>query len=118
MQVPEHIKAVYAAIESGGDGALAELFSSTTDEQHIMDMYHEVVALQLTMPLLSSIAGWIATGIKPGDEIDPEEIPSAITTLISIIIAQLHGVMKEDDGAYIKKVAAAVARNMNDGGEE
>jgi len=118
MQIPEHIQAVYDAIKSGDDGDLAKLFEQTDNKEHQVEMYHEIVAVQLTSPLFAAIVRWMATGLVAQEEVDPEEIPEAMRTIVQIVIGQLHSALDGGEGDFIARMSNEILTLAGHGGEE
>ncbi len=71
------------------NGRIADLFQKASESQQ-SEMYQEIVAMKMTVPLCAAIVHWLAEGWKlDGEKLDAGVIPMAIRHVIGVIIMQL-----------------------------
>ena len=116
-EIPAHIREMYEAALKGDNERIGTLFQKASESQQ-SEMYQEMVAMKMTVPLCAGIVHWLAEGWKlDGEKLDTEEIPMAIRHVIGVIIMQLESAL-EEESPFIQQLADRVVRDAESGGEE
>jgi len=107
-EIPRHIQAVYEALSDGDDEQLSELFENSSQEQQV-EMYSEIVAVQLTGPLFGAITRWMASGLdEDGDVPSRETISDTAAEVVKIVIGHLYTALNDEDSNFIQRIANEV----------